>query len=184
MGRWEPDAAERLRLAARDLFVEQGFEETTVAQIAERAGLTPRTFFRYYPDKREVLFAGSDQLEEAMAAAARATAPEATAWDAVAAALTAGATMIGGSRAWSRQRQDMLLDHADLQGRELTKLARLATILAGVLRERGVADVEAELVAEAALTVFRLGFAAWLEEPGDRTLAEVIGERLDLLRRL
>ena len=64
MGRWKPDARGRLEQAAFELFTERGFEQTTVAEIAERAGLTERTFFRYFADKREVLFAGADALQE------------------------------------------------------------------------------------------------------------------------
>src|ERR1700721_1862099 len=64
MGRWEPDARGRLAQAASPLYGERGFEQTTVAEIAERAGLTERTFFRHFADKREVLFAGADALRE------------------------------------------------------------------------------------------------------------------------
>ena len=66
MGRWDPDAAGRFRAAAMELFGEIGYEQTTVAAIAERAGLTARTFFRYFADKREVLFSGSERLQALM----------------------------------------------------------------------------------------------------------------------
>src|SRR3954469_18936992 len=94
MGRWEPNSEGRLRQAAMQLYLERGYEQTTVADIAERAGLTSRTFFRYFTDKREVLFAGSEALEQAMVAALEATPPDAPPITAVAAALEAAATML------------------------------------------------------------------------------------------
>src|SRR4051794_24083117 len=113
MGRWEPGAAGRLRAAAMELYLAQGYEQTTVAEIAERAGVTARTFFRHYADKREVLFSGSGLLEERMVAAA-AAAPEGTGpLDAVAAALDAAAELIGGDIAHSKQRQALLDANAE-----------------------------------------------------------------------
>src|SRR3954447_9083190 len=94
MGRWEPGAAGRLREAALELYVAQGYEQTTVAEIAERAGVTARTFFRHYADKREVLFGGSEKLQEAMAAAVALAAPDTGPLEVVAAALTAAAELI------------------------------------------------------------------------------------------
>src|SRR4051794_33644988 len=91
MARWEPDAGGRMREAALELFLDHGYEQTTVAEIAERAGVTARTFFRHYADKREVLFAGSEALERGMVAAVAGAPPSASPLDAVAAALdTAG----------------------------------------------------------------------------------------------
>ena len=80
MTRWEPGAPERLAQAALELYAERGFEQTTVAEIAKRAGLTERTFFRHFTDKREVLFAGQDDFQrlfvtEVEAAPADATPP-------------------------------------------------------------------------------------------------------------
>src|SRR6478752_5958714 len=105
MARWEPDARGRLRAAAMDLYTERGFEQTTVADIAERAGLTSRTFFRYFADKREVLFAGSQELEREMLEAL----PEgAEPMEAVAAALDAAGRRLGGHRDHSRARQTVI----------------------------------------------------------------------------
>ncbi|MEU5235044.1 helix-turn-helix domain-containing protein, partial [Streptomyces anulatus] len=97
MGRWEPDARERLVRAALDLFSEQGYENTAVAQIAERAGLTKSTFFRHFRDKREVLFGGQDVLAELMTGAISGAPEEAGPLEAVEAALEA--TARGGRRA-------------------------------------------------------------------------------------
>src|SRR5579875_1473939 len=95
MGRWEPDAAGRLREAALELYLERGFVQTTVAEIAERAGVTARTFFRYYADKPEVLFNGMRQLQDELVEALEAAPADAAPMDAVAAALDRAADLLG-----------------------------------------------------------------------------------------
>src|SRR5215471_3367257 len=89
MGRWEPNARGRLEQAALELYVERGFAQTTVAEIAERAGLTERTFFRHFADKREVLFAGADNLQEFLVSAVAGAPDSVPPIEAVAAALEA-----------------------------------------------------------------------------------------------
>ena len=122
-----------------ELYVENGFEQTTVADIAERAGLTARTFFRYFSDKREVLFGGSAVLQDNMVDALE-SAPSASPMQAVAAALNAAAEMLGQDREFSRQRQAVVVANAELRERELIKMSALAAALADGLRHRGVAD--------------------------------------------
>src|SRR3954463_6534044 len=102
MGRWEPDAAGRLRGAAMELFVERGYDQTTVAEIADRAGLTARTFFRHFADKREVLFAGSGDLVDGLGHALAEAPDTATPMEVVAVALDAAAEFLGGDREHSR----------------------------------------------------------------------------------
>src|SRR4051812_4327001 len=156
--RWEPDAFGRLANAARELFAERGFEQTTVEDIATRAGLTKRTFFRHFPDKREALFGGGDELQrifvDSLAGAPASAAPI----DAVAVSLeTAGAALEDRSgRAFARARQRVITSNAGLQERELVKLASIAAALAGALRERGVGEPAASLTAEAGIAVFRV----------------------------
>src|SRR6204780_2664750 len=122
MSRWQPDARGRLEQAAMELYIERGFEQTTVAEIAKRAGLTERTFFRHFADKREVLFWGASALQkvivDAIADAARTTAP----LDTVAAALAAAAGMLQPRREYARERQALIAAHAELQERESIKL--------------------------------------------------------------
>ena len=102
MGRWEPNARGRLELAALELYVERGFEQTTVAEIAKRAGLTERTFFRYFADKREVLFGGSASLQELLVSTV-AGAPDLTnPLDAVALAIEAAAARLQERRDYAR----------------------------------------------------------------------------------
>src|SRR3954453_16019003 len=126
MSRWEPDASGRLRQAAMELYLERGFEQTTVADIAERAGLTARTFFRYFTDKREVLFAGSVSLQEHLVAALEGVPDSAPPMQAVAVALDAAAKMLGEHRDYSRQRQSVITANGELMERELIKMASLA----------------------------------------------------------
>jgi AcrR family transcriptional regulator len=184
MGRWEPNASGRLREAALELYVERGFEQTTVADIAQRAGLTARTFFRYYADKREVLFAGSDLLQQRLVSALAQAPATAAPMDAVAAALDEAADALGGQREFSRRRQSVITAHAELRERELIKMASLSAALADGLRGRGVAEPEASLAAEAGIVVFRVAFERWVAASDARSLADIIHDSLDQLRAL
>jgi AcrR family transcriptional regulator len=181
VGRWEPNAQGRLEQAALDLYVEQGFDETTVAEIAARAGLTERTFFRHFADKREVLFRGrelADALEAAIDAVPPATAP----LDAVAGALESLSDFFAERRPHARRRQTVIAANPSLQERELIKLASLAATIRDALHRRGIADPTASLVAEAGIAVFKVAFEHWLTDPAERSLAEHIRETLAELR--
>lgn len=184
MGRWEPNASGRLREAAMALYVERGYEQTTVADIAQRAGLTARTFFRYFTDKREVLFAGSDALQQGLVSALEAAPDSASPMDAVAAALDAAAAMLGARRDFSRQRQSVIAANAELQERELIKMASLSAALADGLRRRGVTDPAAGLAAEAGVAVFRVAFERWVTDAQERELAELMRESMSQLAAL
>ena len=182
MSRWEPNARGRLEQAALELYCERGFEQTTVAEIAERAGLTERTFFRYFADKREVLFAGGVTLQELLVSAV-AGAPESVApIEAVAAALDAAGALLQERHEYARQRQAVIAANASLQERELIKLAALAAALAGALRRRGVTDPAASLAAEAGTTVFRIAVDRWHGETAQRDLLDVTRDSLDELK--
>ena len=181
MGRWEPDAVGRLRAAALELFVERGYDGTTVADIAERAGLTARTFFRHFADKREVLFQGADRLQQAMVDAVRDAAPGTPALGAMAAALHAAAAFFGDIRAYARRRREVIAASAELRERELIKQASLSAALADALVARGVAAIDARLAAEMATLVFRVAFEQWLEADETRGYGAIAD---DLLRGL
>jgi len=182
MGRWEPNAQGRLGAAALELYGERGFEQTTVAEIAKRAGLTERTFFRHFADKREVLFAGAVQLQERLVSTVAAQPDSASPMDAVAAGLEAMGVVLQQSRAFARQRHSIIVDNAELQERELIKLASLASALAGTLRQRGVTEPAASLSAEAGIAVFRIAFERWIDETNQQDLPTLIRESLDALR--
>jgi AcrR family transcriptional regulator len=182
MSRWEPGARGRLEQAAMELFLERGFEQTTVTEIAGRAGLTQRTFFRYFADKREVLFGGSGALQELLVSTL-ASAPESAApIDAVAAALEAAATGLQERREYSRQRQAVIAANQELKERELIKLASLSAALAEALRQRGVTDPAASLAAEAGIAVFRIAIERWQNDTAQRDLVQLMRESLDALK--
>ena len=177
MARWEPNARERLEKAALELFRERGFDETAVTDIAARAGLTERTFFRYFADKREVLFGGSAALRDMLTsqiAAATDTAP----LGAVSVALEATAPLFEERRLFARARQAVIAAHAALQERELIKLASLGAAMSEALQRRGVPDPAATLAAEAGVAVFKVAFARWLDDPKKRDLARHIRESM------
>ena len=178
MGRWEPDAVGRLRAAALDLFVERGYDATTVADIAERAGLTARTFFRHFADKREVLFHGAELLQRAMVDAVREAPPATPALGAIAAALHAAAAFFGDIRAYARRRREVIAASAELRERELIKQASLSAALADALVARGVAATDARLAAETATLVFRVAFERWLEADETRSFGAIADELL------
>ncbi len=182
MGRWEPNARGRLMQAAFSLYSERGFEQTTVAEIAERAGLTERTFFRYFADKREVLFAGAPALQEALVSAV-ATAPGSLSpIDAAAAGLEAAGAFIQEGGGLARERQAIISSSTELQERELIKLASLADALAEALRRRGVQDPAASLTAEAGIAVFKVAFERYVEDSNDQELPWLIRASLDDLK--
>ncbi|MBV8218291.1 MAG: TetR family transcriptional regulator [Solirubrobacterales bacterium] len=182
MVRWEPDSRGRLEQAAMALYAERGFENTTVSEIAERAGVTERTFFRHFADKREVLFEGASTLEELLVTTV-ANAPEsASPLDAIAAGFDAIAALVEERRDFSRQRRAIIAANPELQERELIKLAGWAAALAEVLRRRGVPDPAAALAAETGIAVFRIAWERWTDEGNDRDFAELIEESFDELK--
>jgi len=178
MGRWQPDARGRLEKAAMELYAERGFDQTTVAQIAARAGLTERTFFRHFADKREVLFAGSRQLQDLLVKTVADAPASAAPIDAVAAGIEALGTVLQESRgrAFARQRQSIVAASAELRERELNKMASLAGALADTLRKRGVGEPGASLLAEIGIAVFRISFERWVSRPRERDLRDLMRE--------
>ena len=166
-----------------ELYSKRGYEQTTVAEIARRAGLTERTFFRHFADKREVLFSGSANLQEAMVSAV-ANAPESAApIDAVAAGIEAAGGFLQ-DREYSRRRQAIIAANTVLQERELIKMASLASAIARALRKRGVSDPAASLTAEAGTAVFRIAFERWIDQGNEKDLRVLIRESFEELRSL
>ena len=180
--RWEPGTRERLQVAALELFVSQGFEQTTTAEIANRVGLTERTFFRHFSDKREVLFHGQHEFLQAFLDGIDAAPSEASPFELVSAALRSAAAFFpDGRRAQARTRQGVIDQNHALRERELHKLAGLATAVAEALRGRGVGEPAATLAAESGTTVFGIAFAQWIQAGEERSLADITG---DVLREL
>jgi AcrR family transcriptional regulator len=182
MARWEPDSRGRLEHAALTLYGERGFENTTVAEIAERAGLTERTFFRHFADKREVLFWGAGALQDLLVTTVADAPASASPLEAVAAALEAAGTLLQERREFARQRQVVIAASAELRERELIKLASLAAALAEALRQRGVKDPAASLTGEIAVAVFKTAFERWVMEGNKRDLPHVLRDSLAELK--
>jgi AcrR family transcriptional regulator len=165
-----------------ELYLNRGYEQTTVADIAERAGLTERTFFRYFADKREVLFGGAAGLQELLVDALAGAPASDPPIDAVAVALEAIGRFFEGRREFARRRQAVIVANPELQERELIKLASLSAAMAETLRQRGMEQPGASLLAEAGVAVFRVAFEQWVTGTGAPTLAELMRTSLNELR--
>lgn len=171
-----------LQQAALELFRERGYDQTTATEIAARAGVTERTFFRHFADKREVLFWGAGALQELLVRTVARAPDSVPPIEAIAVALEAAGALFQERRDSARQRQTVIAANAELQERELIKLASLAAALADALRQRGVTDPAASLAAEAGIAVFRIAFARWINETNPRDLSQLIRESLDALK--
>jgi AcrR family transcriptional regulator len=185
VGRWQPDARGRLERAAMELYAERGFEVTTVAEIAERAGLTERTFFRHFSDKREVLFQGAGFLQEFLVRRVDEAPDSLDALDVIMVAVTDAATEIFEDRHdFARRRQTIIMANAELRERELIKLATLASALADALRRRNVPEPSATLAAESGVSLFKIAFQRWVDESGDITLASTLEQTLEDMKAM
>ncbi len=167
MARWEPGARERLVVAGVDLFAEQGYDATTVAQIAERAGVTKSTFFRYFPDKRDILLAGQEKLSHLLAEGIAEAPVSASPLEAVAAGLERASSAMGPmNRELGPRLRAAVAASAELQERDALKSVGLAAAMTTALIARGVPDSTAHLAGELGVLAFKRGYAEWSE--GDR----------------
>ncbi|GAA2412366.1 TetR/AcrR family transcriptional regulator [Actinomadura vinacea] len=182
MARWEADPRGRLERAALELFTERGYDQTTVAQITERAGLTERSFYRHYADKREVLFGGGEELEKHLVAAVGDAGAGLAPLDALITALQA-AEAVFRPRDAARKRRDAIAANPALYERELIKLASLSAALADTLARRGVDARTAQLATDMAMSVFRLAFERWIAED-DAHFAALVRESAHELRQV
>jgi AcrR family transcriptional regulator len=181
MGRWLPGAADRLAAAAMGLYAEQGFERTTVAEIAERAGVTERTFFRYFADKREVVFSGQERFLAAFTDALRDVPVDLPPMEAVAAAVVAVGAFFD-DREHSLQRDAIIAENPALREREAYKMILVAAALRAELVARGTTPLAAAVAAEAGVAAFRLAFERWLVDGETRDMAELSRSTLAELR--
>lgn len=185
MGRWEPDARSRMTLAALELFGDQGFEGTTAADIARAAGVTERTFFRHFADKREVLFDNQQRLNALMVAAVEDAPEHAEPFILVDRAMGAAAQVFDEERrAFARTRAGVIASHPSLLERESLKLATLAGQLAAAFRDRGTTEPAASLLGQSAVAVFHTTFAMWVAEGETRTFPELAHLAASELRTL
>ncbi|MPZ79111.1 MAG: TetR family transcriptional regulator [Actinophytocola sp.] len=184
MGRWKPDARGRMIRAAMELFAEHGFEQTTAGDIAERADVTERTFFRHFTDKREVLFDGSRTMERTAYDAIQGAPAEFSPLDAALAGMVAGGGLLEDRRDHAVRRSRIIAANPSLLERELLKLAAMGDATAEALRTRGVADPTASLAAHSAVTVFRVAFAHWVSAEEPPGFAACVAEAAAALRAL
>ncbi|MBM9503158.1 TetR/AcrR family transcriptional regulator [Actinacidiphila acididurans] len=181
MGRWKPDTSGRLERAAIELYLENGFARTTVPQITERAGVTTRTFFRHFADKRDVLFVGHDELRERVAKTIAAAPPAWSATKAAASGLNIAAAALQSSQDEARDRRSLITATPELRERELIMFAAVAGTISEALIARGVEDRAARAVAEAMVAAFRVAFEYWGEHT-ERELPQLVDEALDSLK--
>lgn len=185
MGRWEPNSRGRLQEAALALFAERGFDQTTAAEIAARAGLTERTFFRHFADKREVLFGGAGLLEKQILAGVIGAPAAAGPLEAMSQGLDSAAEMLGETRRdLACHRQAVIAANPELRERELAKLAHYAAAITTALRDRGVNEQQANLAAETGMTVLRLAMQRWATGTDKRELAAIMRDCVADLRAL
>lgn len=183
MGRWPAGAQERLQGAAIELFSERGYERTTVADITERAGLTERTFYNHFVDKREVLFPDQDRFIAEVAEAVGAAPADRSPLDVIVAALTVDTAWFDQRRDAAQHRRRILDTRPELRERELAKMAALDAAITGALRARASSDTSAALTAAAAVAAYRLGTDNWLADPRGRTLGHHLRSIFEKLRR-
>lgn len=178
MARREDDLRGRLQQAALELFRERGFDRTTAAEIAARTGVTERTFFRHFPDKREILFDGEAVLRTALTASIAGAPSGRAPLDLLFGAFRSVLPLLEANRPYSKPRQEVIAATPALAERELAKLAALADALADALHARGVESLQAVLAARTGMAAFAQATVSWLDDP-----SLGLGERLDLARR-
>lgn len=166
-----------------ELFRERGYARTTVADIAERASLTERTFFRYFADKREVLFSGSEALEARIVGAVKDAPEDLAPLEVVARAIESAATFLEAHRDFDHvvARWEIVSGHPEVRERELIKMASLAAAATTALRHRGVPEPTASLVAETGIAIFKVGFERWVSGKKPRSFPKQIRAVLEAL---
>lgn len=184
MARWEPGATDRLRAAALELFVDPGFDQTTVAQIAARAGVSERTFFRHFADKREVLFDGQNELQHVFVTGVL-EAPESAPLEIVRHALDRVAQFFSPERQpYSTMRREIIGTHPSLGEREQFKMLALTAAVAAAFRERGMPEPAATLAAQSALGIFHVAFVQWTTPGETRDYSTLVGLAIEELRSI
>jgi len=170
--------------SALELFTEQGFEKTTTLEVAERAGVTERTFYRYFSDKREVLFNASNELQSVIIAAIDAAPPSTDVLETVVTAMEAGAAVLEENRSYSQARAKVIAANPSLQERELLKFSTMSAATSAALRAKGVSPLAAAISAESGATIFKIAFETWIGDDSAGTFAHCIRTTYNELRAL
>ena len=169
----------RLQLAALDLYGERGYEQTTAAEIAARAGVTERTFFRHFADKREVVFEGEAEFIETLASAVRSAPTTMGPWDALLRAFHSVEPIFIANRVLAERRRHILAGSAALQERQMGKTRLLIVALASALLERGIAVRQAEFAAQVGMAALSHAFATWVDEGASEEGPGALGRHLE-----
>ncbi len=183
MGRWEPDAQSRLQLAALDLFARRGYDNVTVAEIATAAGLTRRSFFNHFADKREILFAGANAFEESIVNYLRGLGSGDTALNSVVKALTLAGLELEKYRDFAVLRQRLIASNVELRERELVKMDSLARAFTIELTEMDVPKTEALLASQLGISIFNISYDQWVSKAG-RDLVMLMNENLAVVAKV
>ena len=165
MPRWRPDGRERLQRAAVELFRERGYDAVTVAEIAARAGLTKRTFFNHFTDKREVLFAGAADLEAEVLRCLKDADRAASPFDVAIEALGRAGQTLSDFAPYTSLRRGLIDSSTELRERDLMKSASLSSAIAAELEARGAAGRTAAFAAHCAVAVFGVAYDDWAHTP-------------------
>jgi AcrR family transcriptional regulator len=181
MGRWQPDARGRLATAAFELYAEQGYERTTGAEIADRAGMHERSFFRLFADKREVPFHGMEAIAADFTTLIGDAPDELSPIELAQLAVEAQCTLMQRNPGHAKLRHDIIASSADLRERDLSKQADLATAIADALHRRGIPETPAKLAAESCLLAGRISVDAWVDNPEGRDLVSILRDILNQL---
>lgn len=183
MPRSGAEARQRLQQAASELYAEHGYDHTTTAQIAERAGVNHRTFFRHFPDKREVLFGGQDDLRDSLVKAVRAEPDGTPPVDALRNAFLGSAHILQDNKDAAAPRLRIIAETPALLERDLAKGAAMAAALADVLCDRGLAREAADLAGTIGWATFHHAATQWTGA-SDRDLRSFIATSFNLLGSL
>lgn len=183
MPRSGQEARRRLERAALELYREHGFDRATTAEIARRAGVSERTFFHHFPDKREVLFGGEERLRGLLLEAVRAVPDGPAPLEVLLRAFRSLEQVMEDGRSYAQPRHELIVTTPALREREAAKLASLADTLGSALQERGVARQRAALAAHTGMTAFNVAAVAWYGRP-DKRLGAHLAEVFDALRAL
>ena len=182
MSRWEPNPRVRLVESALELFEEQGYDQAGVTEIAQRAGLTKTTFFRHFPDKREVLFAGQEAHNELLAQAIADAPSDATPLQMVEAALDALAATQPPERHAFNARWRVVVDaHSELQEREALKYAGYLAAISDALRRRSIPEATAAVAADLGILAFKTALTRWTHSTPPPALPDLLHTTLDEL---
>lgn len=173
-----------LQNAALELFSKQGYDETTTDEIAEKAGVSPRTFFRYFPTKESVLFVGEFGWFQSFTSQYLAQPAELSDIDAMRATLHSLAAGLTKIRPALTLYEQAVASSPTLRGGVLDRQAvDIRAIAEATASRRGLDEPDAGcmVLATVVLLTYRAGVMRWLAGPASADPRDLIAEQFDLL---